>query len=120
MNWPKPKTRRLTRLKLHEVSLVPAPANIGAVVLMHKSSPPDSFAKAEADVRNYKPDIAIGAALELAKAGVPMNRAFFQDALETVGKQVLPGFPPSTQLNAAIRTDAGGVLLKALQHAPWR
>jgi len=112
--------KRLLKLLVHEISVVGKPAVPRAQIMLMKQDTRDAFQKADDLIRQYKPSVTVESALELARAQVPLPRSYWQEILETVGAAVAPGQPPSARLLASIRTDAGQLLLKALQHAPWR
>jgi len=113
-------TKRLLKLLVHEISVVGKPAVPRAQIMLMKADTRDAFQKADAAVAEYRPDSQVDSAIEMARVGLPMPRKFWLGVIEEVGRQVAPDWPPSAQMGYALRTSQGGVLLKALMHAPGR
>jgi hypothetical protein len=109
-------TMKLTDLELHEVSLVDAPANPGARVLLFKSADPlaVTIAKAEAHVSAGE----VAEAVRLAKMRTPAPPSFWRGHISALAKaHTADGVPPNMAMNLALNTPDGRELLAALHRA---
>lgn len=109
-------TMKLTDLELHEVSLVDAPANPGARILLFKFGDPLAVAIAKAEAHVSVGEVA--EAVRLAKIRTPAPPSFWQGHIAALAKaHTAPGIPPSMAMNLALNTPDGNELLAALHRA---
>jgi hypothetical protein len=94
------KPKRLTRLKLHEVSLVPAPANPGARVLLWKrldgapgATTPEQAARADAQAAAILKSAGLPGQEPEAMTLPPEVLAYIEDAVQAALAAALPKPP---------------------------
>lgn len=109
-------SKLLVDLELTEVSLVTAPANPGAKVLMLKAADPLALAVEKAETHISTGEVA--EAVRLAKMRTPAPRAFWQRHLDMLTKaHTQEGIPSSMASVLALNTPDGRELLAALHRA---
>lgn len=108
---------RLRRLKVHEISVVGAPAVLGAQIALAKAADP-----LDAMVQKAMSAVSTGAtaaAVALAKAGTPAPASFWRGALAGLTRSLTePGIPPAEANHLALLHPDGKLLLAALHRAP--
>jgi hypothetical protein len=109
-------SKLLVDLELSEVSLVTAPANPGARVLLLKAADPlaEAVEKAEAHVSAGE----VAEAVRLAKMRTPAPPAFWRGHIAALTKaHTREGIPPTMARTLALNTPDGRELLAALHRA---